>query len=338
MKKGVSYGQMIRNVLVFFLVFLMVIGLYGLYEDITQNDSETLIAETIETTSPTTEETSIDSKETESSLAPEETTTAPLPEETTLETQMSQETTPESQETSEPTTGEETTSETEEIETQPQEPLIADEPVGTICLTFDDGPSSEITNQILDILQEKNVKATFFIINYNEEKLTIVNREIAEGHTVALHGYSHEYSSIYSDLDALTNNFVALRDKLYEDTGYSTNIIRFPGGSSNTVSKKYCTSIMTQATQTLTDMGFVYFDWNVDSRDAGGVKNSEELYNNVVSTLVEGRTNVVLMHDASNKKYTLEALPRIIDYGIQHGFEFQAITEDTMLVQHNVNN
>lgn len=209
---------------------------------------------------------------------------------------------------------------------------------GTICLTFDDGPSVEITNQILDILAEKNVKATFFILDYNDDKLEIIKREIQEGHTVGLHGYSHAYSSIYSSLDALTSNFVMLQEKLYNDTGYYAEFIRFPGGASNTVSAKYCSGIMTEATKKLTDMGFVYFDWNVDSDDAGSASSSDEIYNNVTSTLVEGRTNVVLMHDAASKIYTLEALPRIIEYGLENGFEFTAITSETKLVQHNVNN
>ena len=223
----------------------------------------------------------------------------------------------------------------EETTTQVEVPS---EYVGTVCLTFDDGPSLEITSQILDILEEKNVKATFFVLNYSEEKLNIINREINDGHTVALHGYSHEYSEIYSSLDSTVANFVDLQEKLYADTGYYTNFIRFPGGSSNTVSKKYCKGIMTEATQTLTDMGFIYWDWNVDSQDAGGAKSAEEIYNNVTSSLVKGRTNVVLMHDASNKIYTLEALDNIIDYCLEQGFELKAISQDTKIVQHNVNN
>ena len=95
---------------------------------------------------------------------------------------------------------------------------------------------------------------------------------------------------------------------------------------------------MTEATQTLTDMGFIYWDWNVDSQDAGGAKSAEEIYNNVTSSLVKGRTNVVLMHDASNKIYTLEALDNIIDYCLEQGFELKAISQDTNIVQHNVNN
>lgn len=341
MKKGVSYGRIIRNGFVFFLVFLMLIGSYGLYEEITKKDLENANPETIEVSSSPNEETFIDSEASESSSISETTINSVTEEPTSeLEEQMSQETEtfPEDLEATSP---EETPEQdnTEEIinETEnPQEELTGHG--GTVCLTFDDGPSMEITNQILDVLQEKNVKATFFIIDYSSEKFPIISREIEEGHTVGIHGLSHDYSSIYSSLEALTSNFVTLQDKLYNDTGYYSNFIRFPGGSSNTVSKKYCTGIMSQATQSLSDMGFIYFDWNVDSDDAGSAKSSEDIYNNVISALIEGRTNVVLMHDASNKKYTLEALPAIIDYATQHGFEFQAISENTKIVQHNVNN
>lgn len=335
MKKGVNCGRIVRNGIIFILVLLMFLGALSLYEEIAKKESQDITSESIEVSSSQEEEPILEAVSSEPTFDQE------IP----IEQDMSESSTgiviqgiSESAETQEVTDvqklyDEENTSEPTDIQ---QEEIH--EYIGTICLTFDDGPSLEITNQILDILQEKNVKATFFILDYDDEKLAIINREIADGHTVALHGYSHEYSSIYSSLDAITNNFVTLQDKLYNDTGYFSNIIRFPGGASNTVSRKYCTGIMTEATQSLTDMGFVYFDWNVDSNDAGGAKSAEEIYNNVTSTLVEGRTNVVLMHDSSNKLYTLEALSRIIDYGLEHGFEFQAITEDTKTVQHNVNN
>lgn len=345
MKKGVGFGRVILNGIVFTLAFLIALGAISIgYDFVTKNSEDTQL-ESIETTASESntmtpipdlseqiseESISEDFKENESDIPSEATDVA------TESSFQEQPETTEAEEISEPA---ETTNETVPDENTVSSPVEEEhEYVGIICLTFDDGPSLEITNQILDILQEKNVKATFFILDYDDEKLDIINREIEDGHTVALHGYSHDYATIYSSLEATTNNFVALQEKLYADTGYYSNFIRFPGGSSNTVSKKYCTGIMTEATQTLTEMGFVYFDWNVDSQDAGGAKSAEEVYTNVTSTLVEGRTNVVLMHDASNKIYTLEALSSIIDYGLEHGFEFKSITQDTKVVQHNVNN
>lgn len=219
-------------------------------------------------------------------------------------------------------------------------PEVPKEPVGTVYLTFDDGPSTQITSKILDILLEKDVKATFFILDYayNSEREDLVIREFNEGHTVALHGTSHDYSKIYTSLEALIENFTTLQEKVYNSTGYEPTIIRFPGGSSNTVSKNYCQGIMTEAVKYFSDSEFVYFDWNVDSQDAGGVKSTQELYENVISGIKPGRNNIVLMHDSATKKFTLEALEAIIDYCISEGYEFKAITTETPQVIHNVAN
>lgn len=224
-----------------------------------------------------------------------------------------------------------------ESETKTELPM---EPIGTVYLTFDDGPSTQITSQILDILKEKNVKATFFIIDYpfDSEKEAIVIREFEEGHTIALHGTSHDYSKIYTSLEALIENFTTLQEKVKTSTGYTATIIRFPGGSSNTISKKYCAGIMTEAVEYFSNSEFVYFDWNVDSRDAGGAKSSEEVFENVTSSLKPGRNNIVLMHDSTGKQYTLDALEAIIDFCISEGYEFKAITDETPQVTHNVSN
>ena len=213
-------------------------------------------------------------------------------------------------------------------------------PIGTVYLTFDDGPSTKTTSQILDILKEKDVKATFFVLDYSygSEKEALVIREFEEGHTVALHGISHDYSKIYSSLETLIKNFTDLQEKVKTSTGYTSKIIRFPGGSSNTVSKKYRAGIMTEAVEYFSNSEFIYFDWSVDSRDAGGVSSSEELYSNVINGLKPGKTNIVLMHDSVNKEYTIDALERIIDFCISEGYELKAITEDTPQVTHHVSN
>ena len=209
---------------------------------------------------------------------------------------------------------------------------------GVVYLTFDDGPSSNITPKILDILKEKGVKATFFILNYDEDKEKLVKREYEEGHTVAIHGYSHEYSKIYQSIDAYMNNILSLQEKIKNSIGYNATITRFPGGSSNTISRKYCPGIMTELTREMVARGFTYFDWNVDSNDAGNAKNSEDVYKNVTKGLKKERANVVLMHDFSGNTKTLDALSSIIDFGLQNGYTFKKITEDTPMVTHSVNN
>ncbi len=208
---------------------------------------------------------------------------------------------------------------------------------GIIYLTFDDGPSSSITPKILDILKSKGVKATFFILNYSAENEKLVKREINEGHTVAIHGYSHEYKEIYKSVDTYMNNITKLQEKIKKSTGYNATITRFPGGSSNTVSR-FNPGIMTKLTKEVLARGYKYFDWNVSSNDAGGAKTSTQVYNNVVNGLKKNRANVVLMHDFSGNTKTVNALSDIIDYGLANGYTFSKITESTPMVTHRVNN
>ena len=226
----------------------------------------------------------------------------------------------------------------ESTTTVPATPVQNVEKKGVIYLTFDDGPSSNITPKILDILKQKNVKATFFIINYNAAGEQLVKREFNEGHTVAIHGYSHDYAQIYKSDEAYMQNLIKLQERIKATTGYTATITRFPGGSSNTISKKYNVGIMTRLTKLVVQKGFKYFDWNVSSGDAGGASNSDQVYNNVISGLSKNKANVVLMHDFSTNQKVLEALPRIIDYGLANGYSFERITEATPMVTHKPNN
>lgn len=156
---------------------------------------------------------------------------------------------------------------------------------GVIYLTFDDGPSLDITPNILDILENKNVKATFFVLHYGEKNEEILKRENELGEAIGLHGFTHTYSEVYQSADSCLENFKKIQDQVYETIGIRPNIIRFPGGSSNTVSKKYCEGVMTEVTNRALDEGFKYFDWNVDSEDSGSARTSDDVYNNVISHL-----------------------------------------------------
>lgn len=203
-------------------------------------------------------------------------------------------------------------------------------PAHSIYLTFDDGPSKDVTAEVLDILAANNVKATFFICNYDESTLPLIKRMLAEGHTIGIHGYSHDYAKVYASTDAFMDSIHTLRDKLKADTGYEAFVIRFPGGSSNTVSKKYCPGIMTQLAQLVTDEGLMYTDWNVSSGDAASNHvSSSSIYSNVTSGLKADRGNIVLMHDTSAKQTTADALQNIITYGKNNGYQFYAFSEDT---------
>ena len=209
---------------------------------------------------------------------------------------------------------------------------------GIIYLTFDDGPSNSITPKVLEILKNKGILATFFVINHDDSLNYLIKREYTEGHSVALHSYTHNYQYIYSSVDNYFSDLNKIRDKVYKITGEYTNIIRFPGGGSNTISKKYQPGIMSQLTSDVSNKGFHYFDWNVDCQDGAGVRDPNRIYQNVIGSLSKSRENVVLMHDFENNYGTLNALENIIDYGIQNGYQFRKITMDTKEIHHRPNN
>lgn len=223
-------------------------------------------------------------------------------------------------------------------ETEVDKNVTVDNSIGTVCLTFDDGPSGNLTPKVLDILKEKNIKASFFVLNYSDDKIDIVKREISEGHTLGLHGYLHEYNQIYQSLDVAYQNVIKIQDRVRDTTGYTSKLIRFPGGSSNTVSEKYKKGLMTELTQKVIQEGYRYFDWNVSGEDAGAAKNSEDVYNYTINGLKPGRTNVVLLHDFSSNQKMLDVLPKIIDDATAQGYEFEPITEQTEAVIHNIKN
>lgn len=206
---------------------------------------------------------------------------------------------------------------------------------GVIYLTFDDGPQEGTTNVILDILKEEGVQATFFVTCKGPDYL--IKREYDEGHTVALHTCSHDYAKIYSSDNAFFEDLYTVQNRVKNITGYESKISRFPGGSSNTVSRKYSWGIMSRLTKEVQNRGFKYYDWNLSSGDAaGGYPTSDQIYNNVVNSLSKNRANMVLMHDI--KTYTRDALRRIIKYGKENGYRFEKITMDTDMVTQRVNN
>lgn len=208
-----------------------------------------------------------------------------------------------------------------------------------IYLTFDDGPNATITPQVLDILAANDVQATFFIINYSSGNRHLVKRMIDEGHTVAIHGYSHDYAAIYANDDAFMQNIYRLQNKLQSDFGYKATVIRFPGGSSNTVSAYYNKGIMSRLVQRVEQEGFSYFDWNVSSGDASAQKMTKtQIYNAVAKGLRTGRSNVVLMHDAGGKQTTVDALQDIINYAKANNYTLLPITPGTAPVHHGVAN
>ena len=206
---------------------------------------------------------------------------------------------------------------------------------GTIYLTFDDGPREGTTDVILDILKEENVKATFFVTNGGPDYL--IKREYDEGHAIGLHTASHDYKTVYQSVDGYFNDLLSVQNRVKNITGINTMIIRFPGGSSNTVSRRYQNGIMSILTTEVLNRGYRYYDWNLSSGDAeGGRHDADEIYNNVVNGLSKDRVNMVLMHDI--KPYTRDALRNIIQYGKNNGYTFASITDNTQMIKQKVNN
>lgn len=204
-----------------------------------------------------------------------------------------------------------------------------------IYLTFDDGPGAH-TARLLDILKKYNVKATFFVTGYDDRYNELLTREHNEGHTVGLHSYTHNYGIIYSSVNAYMEDLLKIQSKVEKYTGVQSWIVRFPGGSSNTVSRKYKSGIMSELTKKVENVGFRYFDWTILSGDAGNTKDSDKIVQNVIEGIKENKVNVVLMHDI--KPYTVDSVERIIEYGLSNGYTFAPITMDSPVVHQRVSN
>ena len=203
-----------------------------------------------------------------------------------------------------------------------------------VYLTFDDGPSI-YTNDILNILDKYNVKATFFVTCSGDIN-GLAKKILDKGHTLALHTCTHKYSNIYSSEDAYFNDLNEISTRVENITGYKSKYIRFPGGSSNTVSR-FNRGIMTRLTKKVQENGYKYYDWNIDSNDAAGA-NKNQVYSNVIGALKNSNrtTNMVLMHDT--KSSTKDALDNIIKDALDMGYTFSNINDYTSEIHHGVNN
>ena len=206
---------------------------------------------------------------------------------------------------------------------------------GTIYLTFDDGPSQH-TALLLDILKKYDVKATFFVTGYGDDAMIV--REYNEGHAIGLHTASHDYSYVYQSTANFFADLYAVQNRVKNLTGYTSMLMRFPGGSSNTVSTKYDggSRIMTKLVKEVTNKGFVYFDWNISSGDAGNAYTPNAVFENVVYAFKEYGDSIVLQHDS--KGFSVEAVEKIIQFGLANGYEFKKLDMNSPTAHHRVNN
>ena len=205
-----------------------------------------------------------------------------------------------------------------------------------VYLTFDDGPSDN-TLKILKILKKYDATATFFVTA--ADKPRYMSKIVNSGHAIALHTYSHDYKKIYKSSSAYFEDLNKISNLVKKHTGVTSKIIRFPGGSSNTISKNYCVGIMSDLVYEVEARGYRYFDWNVNSGDADGRNVSpNKILNNVKSASAGKDMCVVLMHDTAAKDTTVEALDSICAYYKSHGYEFASLTTESVACEQNVNN
>lgn len=198
-------------------------------------------------------------------------------------------------------------------------------------LTFDDGPSDN-TYPILDILDQYQVKATFFMVSRSDEVSRQRCKAIADkGHALGMHSHTHVYSELYATLDSFKADVQGIHDWLYEATGQDVKLYRFPGGSSNTVSNVDINTMI----DSITSMGYIYYDWNVSSGDASSKPiSAEEMIENIKSQSQGYSRVMILMHDTNVKTETVRALPGIIETLQSAGYQIVPIKNNTRPVQH----
>lgn len=203
------------------------------------------------------------------------------------------------------------------------------EPEKVIYLTFDDGPG-KYTPELLAVLEKYDVKVTFFVVG--TANLQYLDEIYAAGHSIGIHSDTHKYSDIYSGTSAFWADFNAVSQKIEAAIGTVPKICRFPGGSTSATGNGLTPGIMAQLRQQVTDQGYRFFDWNVDSGDASGAKTADEVYNNVIAGIGNKKVAVVLQHDI--KQFSVEAVERIIQWGLANGYTFLGLDETSPKCSH----
>lgn len=199
-----------------------------------------------------------------------------------------------------------------------------------VYLTFDCVPGKN-TDAILDVLASYDLKATFFVSgNVDEEYYDTLKRIVSDGHTLGMHSYSDQYSTIYASTDAFSRDLTQISDFLYDVTGVRSSYYRFPGGSSNEVSNVDMAALV----RILNSSQISYFDWNVSAGDVASDYTSEAVVANVMEGISQYKTSVVLLHDAPDKSTTVEALTPLIDELQGIDAQILPIDENTTLIQY----
>ena len=191
----------------------------------------------------------------------------------------------------------------------------------TVYLTFDDGPS-QVTEEILNILKDEGIKATFFVTGPEGDKTDErIFRIVSEGHTIGLHTMTHDYDKIYSCTESFMEDIETEKKWIYSVTGEECRIFRFPGGSKNSTVEKW---LMEEIKKEAEERGFFWYDWNADGKDSlGKLLSPEKIAENVLeSESIGSDFVVVLLHDSSTRTTTPQALKILINEFRKMGYVF----------------
>lgn len=204
-----------------------------------------------------------------------------------------------------------------------------------VYLTFDDGPSAQ-TQNVLDILDRYGCKATFFVVGHNEDYYPMIAEAYKRGHTIGMHTYSHDYEQVYASDQAYFDDLAQIATVVKDQIGYIPAFIRFPGGSSNTISANFNEGIMSRLVDEVQAQGFQYFDWDLSFGD-GSDHSAEELISYACEP-IDKQKIVILCHDSAPKQTTVEALPAIIEHYQSLGYSFEALDRNVVPAHHGVSN
>ncbi len=204
-----------------------------------------------------------------------------------------------------------------------------------VYLTFDDGPS-KFTPQVLEILKKYDCKASFFITGMNSSYYKYIKVAHNQGHTIGLHTFSHKYNKVYASINEYFKDLDKIGQLAKEYIGFVPKYIRFPGGSSNTVSRRHTKGIMTKLTKMVEEKGYQYYDWNAENGDGYTKMDKSEMIRRATSS--SSNQVMILMHDANGKQSTVDTLPTIIKYYQDRGYVFKAIDDSTPIYHQHVNN
>lgn len=199
---------------------------------------------------------------------------------------------------------------------------LAEKEGNTVYLTFDDGPSRN-TEKLIDILEEKEIRATFFVIgeNMTESGLECLKQYSQAGHVIGLHSYSHDYNKIYSSVEAFLEDYNKLFELIVKETGVTPQIYRFPGGSCNIYGKKIIEEIKSEMER----RGFTYYDWNISGEDSVGTPTAHSIKKNIFNNIEKVKNPVILLHDSPINELTISIVPEIIDALLEKGYVFDTL-------------